>query len=258
MNRIDSLFATGHKNVLAVYCTAGFPRLNDTLPVLQALQQHGADLVEIGMPFSDPLADGPTIQESSAVAIRNGMRIAVLFEQLKVARRSIHLPLVLMGYLNPIIRYGVERFADAALACGLDGVVIPDLPAGEREDEYVQPFAARGIHVVRMATTRTDDHRLQSLASSSGGFLYMVSMAGVTGAAVAAGDDRWRSLAKLDGLQGGKPVLVGFGVHDHGSFTAACRHASGAIVGSAYIRALSNAADIDSATAGFMRQLRAP
>jgi tryptophan synthase alpha chain len=256
MNRIDKLFADGRRNVLTVYCTAGYPQLQDTVPVLQALQANGVDMIELGMPFSDPLADGPTIQESSRVALSNGMRIPVLFEQLARVRETVHVPLLLMGYVNPVLRYGVERFAETAARCGLDGVILPDLPLGQHGDAIQAPFVRNELHVVRMATTRTPKPRLRELAQQTQGFLYAVTIAGVTGATVAPSAQRAEALRGMADLP--VPVLAGFGIHDaytlHEVF--ACTH--GAIVGSAYIRALAQGLPVAEATTRFIQQLQQP
>ncbi len=181
MNRIDELFKTKQAAVLNVYCTAGYPALDSTMKVLQALQDNGADLIEIGMPYSDPLADGPVIQQSNMVAIENGMSIPVLFEQLKHLRPRIHLPVILMGYMNPIMQYGVERFCEAASAAGVDGLILPDLPMYEFETEYRSLFAKHDLKFIFLVTPETSEERIRRIDSLSSGFLYAVSSSSTTG-----------------------------------------------------------------------------
>lgn len=253
MNRIDQLFAGGRRNVLTIYLTAGYPTLHDTVPLLETLQANGADMIEIGMPFSDPMADGPVIQATSARALANGMRMGLLFEQLRSVRRTVQVPLVLMGYVNPVLRFGTERFAEEAAACGIDGVLLPDLPEGGPGDAITEPFTARGIHVVRMVAPRTPDVRIRELAERTGGFLYLVSMAAVTGGTPAG--DRSAVYQRVAELQLPVPVLAGFGIHDRDSLQAAYRHGLGGIIGSAFLRALADHEDPRIAATTFMKSL---
>lgn len=237
MSRLNELFARKQSQVLNVYCTAGFPALDSTRPVLRALQQYGADIIELGMPYSDPLADGPVIQASSARALQNGMTIATLFRQLEGFREEISVPLVLMGYLNPILQYGFERFCRQAAEVGVDGLIVPDVPTMAYEREYRSVVEGAGLDFIFLVTPETSEERVRSLDALSSGFLYAVSSSSVTGADKDFGDVQ-DYLARLQQMRLKNPVLVGFGIGSRQSFNTACRHANGAIIGSAYIRAL--------------------
>lgn len=254
MSRITRLFAQKEKNILNVYCTAGFPHLNSTLEVMEALQESGADLIELGMPYSDPLADGPVIQASSAQALRNGMTIAKLFEQLSGFRSRIQVPVVLMGYLNPILQYGFERFCRSAAEVGIDGLILPDLPIFEFEWEYGAIIQKYGLDFIFLVTPETSEARIRQLDAQSSGFLYAVSSSSTTGKEkdFSAASDY---LEKLKAMQLKNPVLVGFGIKDRESFGTACRYAHGAIIGSAYIKALDGSDDPRAATKKFLESI---
>lgn len=239
MQRLQSLFQEKKRRLLSVYFTAGFPKLNSTLPILQALEAAGADMVEIGIPFSDPLADGPVIQQSSQYAIQNGMHLPLLFEQLKDLRPQIKLPVLLMGYLNPVLQYGIERFCQTCVAVGVDGVILPDLPADEYQLHYKEIFEQNGIAMIFLATPQTNSERLQQLDQLSRGFLYLVSTASTTGTKnIHQQADVEAYLQKVSQMSLQNPLMVGFGIADHEAFELACRYASGAIVGTAFIREL--------------------
>ncbi|HEY4206796.1 MAG TPA: tryptophan synthase subunit alpha [Puia sp.] len=254
MSRITDLFRRKNKRVLNVYCTAGYPQLNSTLEVMKALQDNGADMIELGMPYSDPLADGPVIQASGMKALENGMTIAALFEQLKGFRKTIQLPVLLMGYMNPVLQYGFERFCAAAAAVGVDGLILPDLPIYEFETEYGPVIRRFGLDFVFLVTPETSPERVAKVDSLSSGFLYAVSSSSTTGK-----DKDMREQAtyfeKLRDLQLRNPVLVGFGIKDKETFEDACRYTNGAIIGTAYIKALDDAKDIDAATAMFLKRV---
>ncbi|MBL7769875.1 MAG: tryptophan synthase subunit alpha [Flavipsychrobacter sp.] len=251
MSRIQALFQQKHKRVLNVYCTAGYPELNSTLPVMESLQANGADLVELGIPYSDPLADGPVIQQSSAVALENGMTIATLFEQLDGFRNRITVPVILMGYMNPVLQYGFERFCADAARVGVDGLILPDLPEYEFETEYGSIIRKYGLDFIFLVTPETTEHRVKKLDGLSTGFLYAVSSSSTTGA-----NKQMNSvqdyLQRLASYQLKNPVLVGFGIKDRESFDAACAHANGAIIGTAYIKALEGAKEVGTATKEFL------
>jgi tryptophan synthase alpha chain len=243
-NRITTLFQTTSTNVLSVYCTAGFPERDDTMTIVQALQEARVDMVEIGMPFSDPVADGPIIQESSSQALQNGMTLHVLFEQLSDMRSTIHIPVVLMGYINPVIQFGVEQFCAEAARVGVDGVILPDLPMHEYEQHYKAVFERYGLHFITLVTPQTSDERMKYANAVSGGFLYAVSSAGTTGNTLQMDAEREIYFARLAALRKAgtitHPIMIGFGIADKTSFDAACRYANGAIVGSAFIKALAS------------------
>ena len=255
MNRIDKLFSENQKDILNVYCTAGFPNLEDTLPVLYALQKHGADMVEIGMPYSDPLADGPVIQQSSMIALQNGMTIQKLFEQLKDCRTSgdggFHLPLILMGYLNPVLQFGIEKFCTMAKEAGVDGIILPDIPVYEYENEYKKYFEDNDLHFIFLITPETSEERIRKIDELSKGFIYAVSSSSTTGSNKEI-DQQEKYFLKLQKMNLKNPVLVGFGIKDRQTFNAACKYTNGAIIGTAYIKALQNGADIESATQQFL------
>jgi tryptophan synthase alpha chain len=250
MSRINELFKRKTSRVFSVYCTAGFPRLDSTLAVMQALQDNGADLMEIGMPYSDPLADGPVIQASSNKALENGMSLSLLLEQLSGMRNSIRVPVLLMGYMNPILQYGFEKFCAAAALAGVDGLILPDLPNYEFETEYGPIIKKYGLDFVFLVTPETSPERIRRVDALSTGFLYAVSSSSTTGGSKDIGEQAAYFL-RLEQMKLRNPVLVGFGVRDKASFEAACRHTSGAVIGTAYVRALEDADDIGAATKKF-------
>jgi len=238
MNRIDRLFQEQKGEILSVYITAGYPQLNDTLPILVSLQQQGVQMVEIGMPFSDPLADGAVIQESSQRALENGMKLELLFRQLENVRKHIHIPLVLMGYLNPVLQMGMEQFLEKCQKSGIDGLIIPDLPPAEYEEKYQKLFLKRGIHNVLLVTPHTEESRIRWISELSGGFLYLVADAATTGARRSIGDHQKEYFQRIQHMDLPLPGLIGFGISSRSTFLTACKYASGAIIGSAFIRAL--------------------
>jgi tryptophan synthase alpha chain len=256
MNRIDQLFTQKKKNVLNVYCTAGYPHLNSTLEVLTALQQNGADLIEIGMPYSDPLADGPVIQHSNMVALENGMSIPTLFEQLQTARETIHVPIILMGYMNPILQYGLEKFCAAAEAAGVDGIILPDLPMYEFETTYQQLFEKHHLKFIFLVTPETGEERIRKIDQLSSGFLYAVSSSSTTGNNKVI-TDQSAYFKKLQDMQLKNPILVGFGIKDKATFQSATAYTNGAIIGSAYIKALENTHNIYTTTKEFLNSILA-
>ena len=251
MSRIKQLFEKKQRNVLNVYVTAGYPKLHDTLPIMQALEANGADLIELGMPYSDPLADGPVIQHSSSIAIANGMTIETLFAQLKDLRSTVSVPVILMGYMNPVLQYGFEKFCANAAAVGVDGLILPDLPEYEFETEYGAIIKQYGLDFIFLVTPETSEERIKKLDSLSSGFLYAVSSSSTTG-----GDKAFSPvqayLQRLQSYQLHNPVLVGFGVKDRASFEAAAAYSNGAIIGSAFIKSLDGAADVAAATKAFV------
>ncbi|MDN3656375.1 tryptophan synthase subunit alpha [Ferruginibacter paludis] len=256
MNRIDELFAKKNKKVLNVYCTAGYPHLNSTVEVLTALQQNGADLAEIGMPYSDPLADGPVIQQSNMIALENGMSISILFEQLQQVRETIALPIILMGYMNPIMQYGLEKFCADAEAVGVDGIILPDLPMYEFETIYKDLFNKHNLRFIFLVTPETGEERIRKIDALSSGFLYAVSSSSTTGNNKAISDQS-NYFKKLQGMQLKNPILVGFGIKDRETFQTACANTNGAIIGSAYIKALQDSVNIQASTKEFLNSITA-
>lgn len=255
-NRIDRLFASKQSGILNIYCTAGFPELEDTLPVMEALQQSGADIIELGMPFSDPLADGPVIQESSTRAIKNGMSLRKLFTQLEGFRNRISVPVILMGYLNPVLLYGIEEFCKKCAEVGVDGVILPDLPMDEYETEYRQVFEAHGLHLIFLVTPETGDARIRKIDSLSRGFIYAVSSSSTTGKDKDM-QHQQTYFERLRQLQLKNPVLIGFGIKDKATFDTACAYSNGAIIGTAFIRAIAHANNLDAAIRDFVAGVKA-
>ena len=239
-NRIDHLFETKGNNILSIYFTAGFPKLEDTVSIIQHLQEAGADMIEIGIPFSDPVADGPTIQESGSVALHNGMTVNLLFEQIKNIRQNIDIPLLLMGYLNPVIQYGMEKFCQKCQETGIDGLIIPDLPLQEYLDEYKALFEQYGLYNIFLISPQTSEERIRQIDQHSSGFIYMVSSASITGAKGNITDEQEAYFKRVADMNLRNPTLIGFGISNHETFEKACVHASGAIIGSAFINLLKD------------------
>ncbi len=261
MSRIQELFNHKKNKILNVYCTAGYPQLESTLEVMNALQEAGADIIELGIPYSDPLADGPVIQQSGSIALSNGMSIEKLFTQLKGFRndsgsgeKGIRVPVVLMGYMNPVLQYGFERFCKDASALSVDGLILPDLPEYEFETMYGPILKQYGLDFIFLVTPETSEERVRKLDSLSSGFLYAVSSSSTTGSNKNMTDvEAYLERLKNYGLK--NPVLVGFGIKDKKSFEAACLHANGAIIGSAYIQSLENSTNIKKTTEKFLEAI---
>jgi tryptophan synthase alpha chain len=250
MNRLKDLFQKKRNNVLNVYCTAGYPNLDSTVGVMKCLQNNGVDLIELGMPYSDPLADGPVIQASSSKALQNGMTISKLFDQLRDFRKQVHVPVILMGYLNPLLQYGFEKFCAKASEVGIDGLIIPDIPMYEYENEYKGIIHNYHLDFIFLVTPETSEERIKKLDELSSGFLYAVSSSSITGS------DKDFSpvetyLQRLKEMKLRNPVLVGFGIKDKKTFETACKYANGAIIGSAYIKAIENT-ETEEATKKFL------
>ncbi|MEO1434978.1 MAG: tryptophan synthase subunit alpha [Bacteroidota bacterium] len=256
-NRITALFAQKQSDILSVFFTAGYPGLDDTLPILKALEQNGVDLVEIGVPFSDPIADGGTIQQSSNAALENGMSLEKLFEQLNGFRAQVNIPVILMGYLNPIVQYGVERFCEKAAAIGVDGVILPDLPIELYEEQYKALFEKYQLSNILLITPQTAPHRIEMIDQNTEGFIYMVSSNSITGKTSGISEGQVAYFNRINSMGLRNPRLIGFGISDQNSFETACQYASGAIIGSAFIRALEAGSDPVSATAEFVKGIKA-
>ena len=254
MNRIETLFQEKQQNILSVYCTAGYPLLESTVPVMQSLQQNGADMIELGMPYSDPLADGPVIQQSSMLALQNGMTINKMFEQLRGFRHNVYLPVLLMGYMNPVLQYGFEQFCKDAADVAIDGLIIPDLPMYEFENEYGAYTQRFGLSFVFMITPETSEERIRKIDELTSGFIYAVSSSSTTG----KNNDLSSQQSYFERLKNMKlrnPILVGFGIRDKQTFTTACTHLNGAIIGTAYINAIRESVDIESQTKAFLTSI---
>lgn len=254
MNRIESLFQTRQQNILNVYCTAGYPALDSIIPVMQALQENGADMIEIGMPYSDPLADGPVIQQSNMVALANGMSIHKLFEQLHGFRHKIYLPVLLMGNMNPVLQYGFEKFCQHAADVAVDGLILPDLPIYEYEKEYGVHIRKYGLSFIFLVTPETSEDRIRKIDELSSGFIYAVSSSSTTGKDTDL-SAQLSYFSRLKNMRLINPVLVGFGIRDKQTFTTACMHTNGAIIGTAYIKALEQSTDIKTGTKEFLQKI---
>ena len=239
MNRIQTKLQD-NKKLLSIYFSAGYPALNDTVDIIKRLENSGVDMIEIGLPFSDPLADGPTIQESSTKALKNGMHTELLFDQLQDIRKSVSIPLILMGYFNPMLQYGVEAFCQKCEAVGIDGFIIPDLPAEVYHDQYKAIFERYGLINIFLITPQTSEARIRYIDSISDGFIYMVSSASTTGAQSGFGSTQQDYFERVANMHLKNPQIVGFGISNHETFTQATTHAKGAIIGSAFIKHLTN------------------
>ncbi|POY37559.1 tryptophan synthase subunit alpha [Solitalea longa] len=240
-NRLIELFKNKNKDLLSVYFTAGYPQLTDTLVIAKALEEAGADFLEIGFPYSDPVADGPTIQHSSHVALENGMSLKVLFKQLENLRRQISVPIILMGYVNPVLQYGVEKFCADAARVGVDGVIVPDLPMYEYEELYREHFENNNLSNIFLITPQSSDERIRKIDELSSGFIYALSSSSTTGNKLAVeASQTEKYFERLKSLKLNNPLMIGFGINDKNSFQKACSSANGAIIGSAFVKTLSS------------------
>lgn len=239
MNRIKVKLKED-KKLLSIYFTAGYPNLNDTVSIIQNLEKAGVDMIEIGLPFSDPLADGPTIQASSTQALKNGMTTETLFKQLKDIRKSVKIPLIIMGYFNPMLQYGVEAFCKKCQGIGIDGIIIPDLPVDVYHEQYKAIFEKYGLIDVFLITPQTSIERINFIDSVSAGFIYMVSSASVTGSQLGFGTEQTNYFKRIADMKLKNPQIVGFGISNNETFTQATQYAKGAIIGSAFIKHLTN------------------
>jgi tryptophan synthase alpha chain len=239
MNRINKTLQQD-KKLLSIYFTAGYPKLNDTVSIIEELEKNAVDMIEIGLPFSDPLADGPTIQESSTQAIRNGMTTSRLFEQLADIRKIVQIPLIIMGYFNPMMQFGMERFCQKCAEVGIDGLIIPDLPLNVYENEYKVIFEKYGLKNVFLITPQTSKERIAQIDAISDSFIYMVSSAAVTGSQTGFGNEQLDYFKRISDLNLKNPQIVGFGINDNETFSQATKHQKGAIIGSAFITYLKS------------------
>lgn len=238
MNRIKHLFDS-NKNILSIYFTAGYPKKEDTSTVIKTLAEQGVDLLEIGLPFSDPLADGPVIQESSTKALSNGMSSEVLFEQLKDIRNEVSIPLIIMGYFNPVMQYGVEAFCKKCKEIGIDGLILPDLPLEEYQEHYQAIFEKYHLSNIFLITPQTSDERIRAIDNASNAFIYLVSTASVTGSQSGFGADQEAYFKRIADMNLKNPLIVGFGIKDKETFNQATKYTSGAIIGTAFINSIT-------------------
>ncbi len=254
--RISDLMGKNNKNILSIYFTAGYPNLGDTTEIARHLQQSGADLIEIGIPYSDPVADGPTIQESNQRALENGMNLDLLMNQLKSSLPSLEIPIILMGYFNPILQYGVERFCADCRQRNIEGLIIPDLPVQEYLTHYHHIFKQYDLHNIFLITPQTSDARIRWIDENSESFIYAVSDASITGAKRGISDRQKAYFERLQSMKLKHPFIIGFGISDHKTFNLACKFANGAIIGSAFINVLKQAKDLESAIHQFVQSVK--
>ncbi len=256
MNRIKQTIRDKGGNILNVFFTAGYPRMESTPTIIKALDKAGVDLIEFGMPYSDPLAEGPTIQKSSEVVLKNGLTLDLLFDQIEAAREHTEVPIIMMGYFNQLLQYGVERFVKKAAECRVDGFIIPDLPMSVYEREYKEMFDRYGIGMSFLITPLTSTERIREADRLSSGFLYVVSSSSTTGKSGEISKEQKDYFTRISDMNLNNPWLIGFGIHDKVTFDTACKYADGAIIGSAYIRAISNPDTIAENTASFIYNIR--
>jgi len=238
MNRLNTLFETKKDNLLSIYFTAGYPALNTTLDIAEALENAGVDFLEIGFPYSDPVADGPAIQHSSEIALENGMTLNLLFEELKDLRKRVSIPIMLMGYFNPIVQYGVEKFCRKAAEVGVDGIIVPDLPMYEYENLYSRFFKDNGLSNIFMVTPQTSVERIEKIDKLSNSFIYLLSSSTITGVKIQVSDSIEGYYQRIKDMDLKNPTIFGFGITNNSSFKKACEYANGAIVGTAFVKLL--------------------
>ena len=254
MSRIKELFQT-KKNILSIYYTAGYPGLNDTLKIAEALEQAGADLLEIGFPYSDPVADGPTIQASSKQSLDQGMDLKLLFEQLRDLRSKISIPVLLMGYVNPVLQYGVENFCKSCVEVGVDGCIVPDLPMVEYEELYKTVFEENGLTNIFLVTPQTSPDRIRKIDGLSNGFIYLLSSSATTGQHLQVSEDTEGYFSRIADMKLNNPTMIGFGINSKETFDKACQYANGAIIGSAFVKALDEA-DLNNSIKIFIQKFK--
>jgi tryptophan synthase alpha chain len=255
-NRIKELFGRKNKSILSVFYTAGFPHRDSTVPIGQYLQDAGADIIEIGIPYSDPIADGPTIQDSNKVALANGIRLSIILDQVKELRKTVSLPVILMGYVNPVMQYGIERFAEDAAAAGVDGVILPDLPMDAYLEEYKPLFTRLNISNAFLISPTTSEARIRKIDDETDGFIYAVSVSATTGARSQFADEQRTYFQRLQKMKLKNPYLIGFGISNHDTFSEASQYSAGAIVGSAFVNLLRESKDVKKDVKNFVASLK--
>lgn len=247
MNRINQLFEKQTEKILSIYFCAGYPTLEGTVPTIQALEKNGVSLIEIGIPFSDPMADGPVIQNAATMALRNEMSLKTLFGQLQNIRQTVKIPLILMGYLNPIMQYGFESFCKSCLEVGVDGIIIPDLPFKDYKETYRTIAEKYDLRIIMLITPETSDERIRFIDNNTDGFIYMVSSAATTGAQKSFNEKKVDYFKRIDGMHLHNPRLVGFGISNKATFDAACKSSRGGIIGSKFVTLLNECKDPEEA-----------
>lgn len=238
MNRLNELFQNKKEPLLSLYFTAGYPELNSTVDVAEAVEKAGADFIEIGFPYSDPLADGPVIQHSSQVSLQNGMNLKVLFEQLKELRKRVNIPVLLMGYVNPVLQYGVKNFCESCASVGVDGIIVPDLPMYEYEELYKGDFISNNLSNISLVTPQTSEERIRKIDELSNGFIYLLSSSSTTGKNLKVSEEAEAYFSRIRDMKLKNPTMIGFGISDQASFNKAAEYTRGAIVGSAFVKFL--------------------
>ncbi|MBE49957.1 MAG: tryptophan synthase subunit alpha [Flammeovirgaceae bacterium] len=238
MNRITNLFKEKKNNILSIYFTAGYPSLNDSIEIIKTLDECNVDLIEIGMPFSDPIADGPIIQNSSNIAIDNGMNLNVLFDQLADIRKITEIPIILMGYVNPVYQFGYDKFIKKILDCHLDGLILPDLPFDDYKIQFKPIFDKKNLSFISLITPNTSEDRIKQIDNNSKGFIYMVSSSSITGKKSSFNKNQIQYFNRINSLSLKNPKIIGFGISDKESFEQACKYSNGAIIGSNFIKSL--------------------
>ena len=256
MNRIDKLFREKTTNILSVYFTAGYPRLDSTAGIIKALSDSGADMIEIGMPFSDPIADGPVIQQSNHQSLRNGMNLKLLFQQLSDIRDDVKIPLILMGYLNPVMQFGIEKFCMECERIGIDGVILPDLPPLVYTEKYLHIFNKYCVYNILLITPQSSIDRISYIDKISQGFIYMVSSSSVTGSREGFSDDQMTYFNCVSEMNLKNPRMIGFGISDHNTFMNTSKFARGGIIGSAFVRVLDEEGDSTEIINKFIHEIR--
>jgi len=255
MNRLNQLFNSKKDNLLSIYFTAGYPEINTTVDIAEALEKAGADFLEIGFPYSDPVADGPTVQHSSEVALENGMNLHLLFDQLAELRKRVTIPVLLMGYVNPMVQYGVENFCKKAAEVGIDGVIVPDLPMYEYEKLYASYFKTNNLSNIFLVTPQTSDDRIHKIDGLSNSFIYLLSSSSITGGNLQISVNIEDYYKRIKAMQLNNPAIIGFGISDAKSFNKATEYARGAIVGSAFVKLLGTENYLDKIP-GFIQSIR--
>ncbi len=255
-NRIARLFSSNKKDILSIYFTAGYPKLDDTVTIIEACERSGVDLVEIGIPFSDPVADGPIIQKSNKIALDNGISVQRLFDQLENIRDKISIPIIIMTYLNPVYQYSVNNFCAKCSKIGIDGLIIPDLPLDEFEEHYLSFFDQYELKHILLVTPNTSDERIREIDRLSSGFIYLVSSSATTGVQTGILDHQQSYFQRIRKLNLNNPGMVGFGISDSQSYELACKYASGAIIGSAFIEAIGRGGNMSGNVENFVNKIK--
>jgi tryptophan synthase alpha chain len=256
MNRIHKLFSQKPKNILSVFYTAGYPHLEDTGKIARALEKAGADIIEIGIPFSDPVADGPTIQASNKIALDNGMSVKLLLKQVREIRKDVKIPIILMGYINPVMQYGMEKFVNEAAQAGVDGMILPDMPMDVYQHEYKDLFENAGLANTFLISPTTSEERIRKIDAITNGFIYAVSASSTTGAKVGFAEEQISYFKRLKSFGLKNSFLIGFGISNQETFSVAASYSAGAIVGSAFINLLKDSQNLDPDIEDFVQNIK--